>query len=106
MQYVIGNENGKPTYSLMNDGQELFKSDKVALFYTYNPQDVPIKGTLIKHGIPELVKKLYNEYVEAEFLLDELKYVEFDQVDVEELNKVLSITGYIGNFHEKFIMNK
>ena len=101
--YQLRND-GKYEFVSDHTGDVLFVADEVGVSYTYSEKDSPIKGTLIKHGPSDIVKKnhdarvaLYNNKVPE--IAKDLYYIS-GKIPVEELNKMIDITGYVGNYHE------
>ena len=78
--------------------------DEVALAFTYSKdEDRAIQFTLHKHGRPELVDKWFvknQKKCRDSNLLDLFgaMYIVRGKFPVEELNKCISNTGYIGTF--------
>lgn len=68
-------------------------------------------GTLLKHGNPVLVQRYYDktctQYRKHNFqgIIDDLVIIT-GKFDLEELNKIIGITGYISRFHEKLLRDK
>lgn len=95
------------TYRFYLDEQETMTipDARVAIAYAYHP-DLDIKGTLHKHGHPESVKAWYDKavsaYRQAGFpeIAEQLFYAE-GPISVEQLNKCLNVTGYVGKLHEE-----
>jgi len=107
----------KPYYVLCEDGVETWRGKEVAVAFSYHPNE----AVLYKHGDPELVEKWYREILrrfrlvanqfikfstfeeEVKFWQDELESIKLirGKFPVDELNKCLSISGYIGRFYER-----
>ena len=89
------------------DGDEILDSmEEVAIGYEDNMET----GTMLhKHGskkrIEEWMKKTVQMYKKAGGILaedaDNIKMIFSSEWDLEELNKMLNITGYIGIFLKK-----
>lgn len=91
--YVI--ENG--LYAFYLKGQRMFETTKVAILFDRE------NGVLLKHGKPETVQATLDTYktrltgVEGGFeILDALTMLE-GAFEVDELNKVVNITGYVAH---------
>lgn len=97
-------DNGKTEYHLIHNGETIGKYEKIAFFYTYDKDGGPIRGTLQKHGNPQLVLrdfqvfKAFNAKMNHKF--GEVILVQDEDFDVEELNKMINTTGYVGIWHE------
>jgi hypothetical protein len=86
----------------------LLIGEKVGVCLDYHPVDKSIRGTLLKHGVPDLTHH-YFEKLKAAYeasnhldLSEDLMYIE-GPFDVDELNKTMTHTGYIATFYENFI---
>ena len=92
-------------------GETVHLLDEVGICFSYEQdQERSIRGTLLKHGDSKMVKEYYEEahrkFKEAGLrkMSEELRYIE-GKFDVEELNKIIEITGYVGKFYEDLIQN-
>jgi hypothetical protein len=87
---------------------DLLMGEKVGICLDYRPEDRGIRGTLLKHGVPELVHRTFEKLKAAcdasahPNLSEDLMYIE-GPFDVDELNKSINNTGYIATFYENFI---
>lgn len=84
---------------------ELFRSEIVAIAFTTAPNGM--MWTMHKHGSPELVNRWariarskYTKHGLSD-MAKEIVVIE-GKFPVEEINKVIEITGYIKKFYEKF----
>lgn len=96
--YLLGDEINR----LTNDHEILSMSDEVAICFSMDNG----MTCLHKHGSPEKVNKWYEE-TRKKYIAHGLRH-EADSLliisgkfPVEELNKMLDITGYIGSFVKK-----
>jgi len=71
-----------------SDGKIIVSLDKIAILFT----DV---GTLLKHGSEDLVQKYYQDFQKKAPDLAEGLIMFVGDLPVDELNKILSITGYV-----------
>lgn len=80
----------------------------VGIVYSYNPLHEDIKGTLVQvlskaqaiMKFETVVKQLVDS--ELQDLADNT-HILVGAIDVEEVNKCLAITGYVGRLHERCI---
>jgi len=96
-------------YVLRDDGgRVLGRYPEVAISYSIepdNPDDFPVPGTLHRHGDPEVVARWMEDtvrvYREEGFYSEcnSLRRFKSGKWDLEELNKILNITGYVGLWH-------
>ena len=75
-------------------GNESFSSERIAVLYDY------VDSVLLKHGPPESVQREYDKLkgIFGDSDLFNFKIVISDKWSVEELNKIISISGYIKFF--------
>ena len=90
-------ERAKDSFQLIDDGDTLvLGTDRVGILFDAEC------GTLLKHGDAYLVEKRYQEmdvaYREAGFgnMANNLVFVSAPDWDIDELNKFLHCTGYVG----------
>lgn len=98
-------KNHKNEYILNLSGKEINMGKHMALAYSYKKTDGKFYAVLHKHGNSDIVSNWYNKAVIAynnAGLYDESAslYLLKGDFDLEELNKCLCITDYIGKFHE------
>lgn len=75
-------------YCLYENERLLFMSTEISVLYDVD------EFVLLKHGQPENVKKAYEKYKEKG-LNAKLEVVTSDSWNVDELNKILSTSGYV-----------
>ena len=79
----------------------ILKTDRLAIAFAI---DKDIGYTLHKHGMPKYVKAWYTIFVKAmrkkgyNDLASEMKYVVSPNIPVEEINKMINLTGYLPEF--------
>lgn len=79
----------------------------LALAFSFDPEDDAIPGTLHKHGAPQTVSAWYQEasrkYREAGLndLANELRFIYATTWCLEDLWRMLNITGYVGVWYKK-----
>ncbi len=113
---------------LLKDGDQLVYNmgKEIAISYTYDFVDEKVEATIFKHGHPEMVKaahedfltkmNLFNEMLKSDqpkhFFNGILPIKEFDlttqflikgKFDVEDLNKMIEISGHVGVIHRKIM---
>lgn len=92
-------------YTWVADGKELFTTAQVAVCY-----DDSIDTIVLKHGILESVKKDAKKYITTFLATENMKNTAFHikivifpkHFDVEEINKCILNTSYLGIFLKKF----
>lgn len=89
-------------FAWINDRDQVqFMSHSIAVAYDADT------GTLLKHGPPEAVHKWATVAREAAKLFDfDISIIESSEWDLEELDKILGITGYVGVFAKKQLMGE
>jgi hypothetical protein len=103
MHYELIEDN----YVLFNGEEILYNAGpKVAIAFSYHPNDV-IPGTLHKHGrleaVEEWAEKFRNKVAPvAPEIANELVVVS-GHIDIEELNKSISINGYVGKWYKEVL---
>lgn len=94
--------NGKYYHTLR--GVTTCVGSSVAVGYTYAPNGGSIKGTMHKHGSLQLVrswKETWDDKARGfEDTFGKTFIMHSEHWDVEELNKILNTTGFIGILHE------
>jgi hypothetical protein len=95
-------------YVLKQGNRILFRATSVAVCYSEDTQTFGESGepnyTLLKHGdsdrVLEHARKIQTAYRDAGFPLmaSEVVVILSDRWDVETLNKILSTSGYLGQF--------
>jgi len=94
-------------YFLLDETRQcLWSGKEIAVGFSYDPDDDPIPGTLHKHGSPEAINKWAAEQrklLSAAGLQDMAKriIVVSGQIPVEDLNKIISISGYVGIWYKR-----
>lgn len=100
-------------YLLENNGAIItgFRDNKFSIMYDYNEGDI----VRLKMGTPEDVKKNFDKYVKTYNdnktpmeLRPDLRIVTFvvTENDIEDLNKILDITGYLQVWLKKKMLLK
>lgn len=111
--FILAHMHQEPTYVLENglyvfylNNQRVFESASVAILFDKE------NGVLLKHGVPDIVRETIGIYEaklsqteDGHVLLDALEVVE-GAFNVEELNKVINIMGYILQFYERYTTTK
>ena len=107
MHYELDDQGN---YVLVTEGEHRVIGKTVAICFSYDPsEDRGIKSCLHKHGSPELINNWASDtrkkYIETE---EPFAHIMADQITVmegifplDELDKILSITGYIGTYYER-----
>lgn len=95
-------------YFLLDETRQCLWSvnEGIAVGFSYDPEDKPIPGTLHKHGSPKAVNQwaaLQRKLLSAAGLQDMAKaiIVVSGEIPVEELNKIISISGYVGIWYKR-----
>ena len=102
MSYHYEIRNGE--YYLMDGDNILHVSEEIAIGFTYDP--VEKTGVMHKHGRPEFVEKWADEtrkvYHDAGYhdMANEIMIIK-GKLNIHELNKIISITGYIGKYYQR-----
>jgi len=89
-QSLYFKENGTYYYKDSN-GETLFKSDVISVLYD-------LDGILLKHGSPDNLKIYFERYKKMQSLdpdLFKFRVVSTDKWKVDELNKMLTHSGYV-----------
>lgn len=90
---------------LDHNGSVLFSSSEISICY----HDMLEGCVLLKHGQPERIQAWYteniNKYKESGLLTEseEIKIVTSSEFDVEDLNMILSNTGYLSVYLKKHL---
>lgn len=83
-------------YALVDDhGKAHYFSPSIAIGYD------PVNFVMHKHGPPGLVHEWATDTRLKAKGIFEVAVIESDRWDVEDLNRMLSITGYLGVFMER-----
>lgn len=82
--------------------------ESVGIVYSYNSLHEEIKGTLLQvMGKAQAIMKFeitVKQLVDSELQdLADNTHILVGEIDVEELNKCVAITGYVGRLHERCI---
>jgi hypothetical protein len=94
-------------YALVDEDDRIhWAGEEIAIAFSFDPnEDHGIQGTLHKHGDPEKVMKWAETHrkklTEAGLpdLANEIIVIT-GKFQLEEINKMLSISGYVGNFYK------
>ncbi len=87
-------------YVLYSKGNEILRTERLAIAFSVN-KDNRIKYTLHKHGMPKFVKTWCTVFINKmkenghHDLASEMKYVVSPNIPVEEINKMIDLTGYL-----------
>lgn len=102
MYHYVLDEN---EYVLMDDRDNiLWRGPAIGIAFEYTPND-PIKGTLFKYGSPEKVEA-WAAQIRKKMADAGLTDINSDivtiagKIPVEELNKMIDISGYVGRWYE------
>ena len=105
-------------YMVDEDGSILWAGERVAVGFSYEPEDEFISGTLHKHGSPEEVLSWANtlrakitkgmktnpETHPQDEIFTQMRNaitVVSGKIPPEELNKMISTTGYVGKWYKE-----
>ena len=95
-------------YALVDENDQIhWAGPEIAVAFSYDPDDEKgMKGTLHKHGSPDLVQTWFDKTI-AKFrgggladLANQLHIVS-GPISLEELNKMIDISGYVGVWYER-----
>jgi len=96
-------------YILVDDRNQIHAShDEIAVAFSFDPTD-PIPGTLHKHGSFENVNKWAQEAiaklsVNCKDLASQITVVS-GKIPLEEINRMIDISGYVGTWYKKILAN-
>lgn len=100
MKYGYVKENNQ--YVLYgNNNDVILKTDRLAIAFTIDPD---LGCILHKHGMPKYVKSWYTTFIKLmkeqgsnvyDDLASKMKYVVSPNIPVDEINKMIDLTGYL-----------
>ena len=93
-------------YALVDEHDQIhWAGEEIAIAFTFSPDEPGMEGILHKHGSPDKVnawaEKIRKKFINAGHLdmADEIVVVT-GKIPVEELNKMIDISGYVGTYYK------